>query len=79
VTEIARRDHPRRSVISLLRSSPADPRPFVATWLFATFNSTFPIGIYVVICAIISLTATALLPDYTKKDISTEAHYEEPL
>jgi hypothetical protein len=38
-----------------------------------------PIGIYVVICAIISIIATAMLPDYTNKDISTEAHYEEPL
>jgi hypothetical protein len=31
------------------------------------------------LCAIISIIATALLPDYTNKDISTEAHYEEPL
>ena len=55
------------------------PAPFIATWLFVTFNSTFPIGIYVVVCAIISITATALLPDYTNKDISSEEHYEEPL
>jgi MFS family permease len=55
------------------------PAPFISTWLFATYHSTFPIGIYVVICAIISIIATALLPDYTNKDISTEAHYEEPL
>jgi MFS family permease len=55
------------------------PAPFIATWLFVTFNSTFPIGIYVVICAIISIIATALLPDYTNRDISTDAHYEEPL
>src|ERR1700756_2799618 len=55
------------------------PAPFIPTWLFATYHSTFPIGIYIVICAIISIAATALLPDYTNKDISTEAHYEEPL
>ncbi|MGE3781423.1 MAG: MFS transporter [Alphaproteobacteria bacterium] len=55
------------------------PAPFIATWLFATYNSTVPIGIYVVVCAIISIIATAMLPDYTNKDISTEAHYEEPL
>ena len=55
------------------------PAPFISTWLFATYHSTFPIGIYVVICAIISIIATALLPDYTNKDISTEAHYEKPL
>src|SRR6476660_2387651 len=55
------------------------PAPFISTWLFATSHSTFPIGIYVVICAIISIIATLMLPDYTNKDISTEAHYEEPL
>jgi hypothetical protein len=54
------------------------PAPFIATWLFVTFSSTFPIGIYVVICALISIIATTL-PDYTDMDISTEAHYEEPL
>jgi MFS family permease len=53
--------------------------PFISTWLFATHHSTVPIGIYVTVCAIISIIATALLPDYTNKDISTEAHYEEPL
>ena len=63
-------------VITVIAGGPA---PFIATWLFASFNSTTPIGIYVVVCAIISIIATALLPDYTNKDISTEAHYEEPL
>src|SRR5262249_18180253 len=37
------------------------PAPFIATWLFTTYNSTFPIGIYIVICAVISITATLLL------------------
>ena len=55
------------------------PAPFIATWLFVTFNSTFPIGIYIVVCAIISIIATTLLPDYTNRDISTDAHYEEVL
>ncbi|HEU0218817.1 MAG TPA: MFS transporter [Stellaceae bacterium] len=52
------------------------PAPFISTWLFATYNSTFPIGIYVVVCAIISIGATLMLPDYTNKEISTEAGYE---
>jgi len=39
----------------------------------------FPMGIYVVICAIISIIAMALLPGYTNKGISTKAHCEEPL
>src|SRR5439155_462445 len=38
--------------------------------------TTTPIGIYVVICAIISIVATLMLPDYTNKEISTEAEYE---
>src|SRR4051812_4602211 len=51
------------------------PAPFISTWLFATYNSTVPIGIYVVICAIISIIATLMLPDYTNKEISTEEEY----
>ncbi|HEX3864339.1 MAG TPA: MFS transporter [Stellaceae bacterium] len=49
------------------------PAPFISTWLFATYHSTLPIGIYVVACAIVSIGATSLLPDYTNKDISEEA------
>jgi MFS family permease len=52
------------------------PAPFISTWLFASYHSTFPIGIYVVICAVISILATLMLPDYTNKEISTEAIYE---
>jgi hypothetical protein len=52
------------------------PAPFISTYLFATYHATFPIGIYVVICAVISIGATLMLPDYTHRDISTEAEYE---
>src|SRR5271163_1920803 len=52
------------------------PAPFISTWLFASYHSTFPIGIYVCICAVISIIATSMLPDYTNKEISTEASYE---
>ncbi|HXC27627.1 MAG TPA: MFS transporter [Stellaceae bacterium] len=52
------------------------PAPFISTWLFASYHSTFPIGIYVVICAVISIVTTLMLPDYTNKEISTEAGYE---
>ncbi len=52
------------------------PAPFISTYLFATYHSTFPIGIYVVVCAVISTAATLMLPDYTNKEISTEAIYE---
>jgi MFS family permease len=55
------------------------PAPFISTWLFASYHSTFPIGIYVVICAVISIATTLMLPDYTSKEISTEAGYEPAL
>ncbi|HEV2100105.1 MAG TPA: MFS transporter [Stellaceae bacterium] len=48
------------------------PSPFIATALFATFNSSFPIALYILACAIIGIVATALLTDYTNKDISAE-------
>ncbi len=48
------------------------PAPFIATALFATFHSTLPIAIYIVVCAIIGIVATAFLPDYTNKEISAE-------
>ncbi|MBV9825787.1 MAG: MHS family MFS transporter [Alphaproteobacteria bacterium] len=49
------------------------PAPFISTWLFSTYHSTIPIGIYVVLCAVISIGATMMLPDYTNKDISETA------
>jgi len=49
------------------------PAPFISTWLYATYGATWPIGIYVTICAVISITATSMLPDYTNKDISEAA------
>src|SRR3954467_14597305 len=51
------------------------PAPFISTWLFATYNSTVPIGIYVVICLPISIIASLMLPDYTNKELSTEEEY----
>jgi hypothetical protein len=51
------------------------PAPFISTWLFASYHSTVPICIYVVICAAISIASTLLLTDYTNKEISTEAQY----
>jgi MFS family permease len=48
------------------------PSPFIATALFATFQSSLPIALYIVGCAIIGIIATVLLTDYTNKDISAE-------
>jgi MFS family permease len=51
------------------------PAPFISTWLFATYKSTVPIGIYITICAVISIVSALLLPDYTNKDIALEHQY----
>lgn len=48
------------------------PAPLIATWLFGTYHSAFAIAVYIAICAVISLIATALMSDYTGKDISEE-------
>jgi MFS family permease len=51
------------------------PAPLIATALFAEFRSGYAIALYILICALISLAAAALLPDYTNRDISQE--YDE--
>jgi len=48
------------------------PAPLIATWLYATYHSATSIAIYIAICAVISVVATALMTDYTGKDISGE-------
>ncbi len=48
------------------------PSPFIATWLFATYHSSLPICIYIALMAIVGIGATAMLTDYTGKDISAE-------
>jgi hypothetical protein len=42
------------------------------TALIATFGSGYAIAAYIFFCAIVSIVATALLPDYTNRDISGE-------
>jgi MFS family permease len=48
------------------------PAPLIATALFAEFRSGYAIALYVLVCAVISFAAAALLPDYTNRDISQE-------
>jgi MFS family permease len=48
------------------------PSPFIATWLFATYHTSLPIAIYIALCAVIGIVSTAMLTDYTGKDISAE-------
>jgi hypothetical protein len=48
------------------------PAPLIAAWLFGTYHSSYAISIYIAVCAVITLIATALMTDYTGKDISGE-------
>jgi general stress protein CsbA len=42
------------------------------TALLAATGSGYAIALYILFCAIVSIIATALMPDYTNKDISEE-------
>ena len=48
------------------------PAPLIAAALFAHFQTGYAIAWYIAGCAVLSLISTALLPDYTNKDISQE-------
>jgi MFS family permease len=48
------------------------PAPLIATALFAAYKSGTPIAIYILVTAVISITATMFLKDYTGKDVSVE-------
>ena len=48
------------------------PAPLIATALFAAYYTGYAIAIYIAACAVISVISTALMPDYTGKDISAE-------
>ncbi|MCS3450962.1 MULTISPECIES: MFS transporter [Bradyrhizobium] len=53
------------------------PAPLIATWLFGTFHSAIAIAAYIAACAIITLVATAMMTDYTGRDINApEAHQQ---
>jgi metabolite-proton symporter len=48
------------------------PAPLIATALFAHYQSSNAIAIYIAACAVVSLVSTAFMPDYTGRDISAE-------
>jgi hypothetical protein len=54
----------------LLPLSPA--APLIATWLFGTYHTSYAIVVYIAVCVVLSLIATALMTDYTGKDIGGE-------
>jgi len=48
------------------------PAPLIATALFAAYGTGYAIAIYLALCAVISFVSTAYMPDYTRKDVSSE-------
>ncbi len=48
------------------------PAPIIATALLAAYGSGYVIAGYIAVCAVISIVATAMMPDYTGRDISEE-------
>ena len=48
------------------------PAPLIATALFAAFHTGYAIAVYIAACAVVTLIAAALMPDYTGKDVSKE-------
>ncbi|MCC6389036.1 MAG: MHS family MFS transporter [Bryobacterales bacterium] len=46
------------------------PAPLIAAALLSRYHSAAPITIFILACSLISLAATAMLVDYTNKDIS---------
>jgi len=54
------------------------PAPLIATALFAATGSGYTVALYILFCAIVSVTATAFLPDYTNRDISQEHDALQP-
>jgi len=45
------------------------PAPLIATWLFGQYHSGYAVAAYILACAILTLIATAMMRDYTGKDL----------
>ncbi|MGP3911542.1 MFS transporter [Nonomuraea sp. 10N515B] len=52
------------------------PAPLIAVWLYATYQSSLSIAIYMAICALISVVAAFALKDRSHYDYAVE--YDEP-
>jgi MFS family permease len=48
------------------------PAPLIAAALLAWTGSGYAIAVYITACAVVSIIATLLMPDYTNRDISQE-------
>jgi Flp pilus assembly protein protease CpaA len=51
------------------------PAPLIATALLASTGSGYSVAIYILVCVVVSISATIFLPDYTNQDISEEDAY----
>jgi hypothetical protein len=62
------------------RPLPFFPQPTraCATARLASTGSGYSVAIYILVCAIVSISATIFLPDYTNQDISQEEAYRAP-
>jgi MFS family permease len=45
------------------------PAPLIAAWLFSQYHSAYAIAWYIAGCAIVTLAATAMMRDYTGRDL----------
>ena len=50
------------------------PSTTTAARLFGVFRSPYAIAGYILVCALLSIAATAMMRDYTGKDIDGEYH-----
>jgi MFS family permease len=48
------------------------PAPLIATALFAGYHTGYAISVYIAACAVVSIIAATLMPEYAGKDISAE-------
>jgi MFS family permease len=48
------------------------PAPLIATALLAAYGSGYVIAGYMALCVIVTIVSTAMMPDYTNRDISEE-------
>src|SRR3954454_20723874 len=48
------------------------PAPLIAAWLFGKYHTPYAIAWYIAACAVLSVVATAMMTDYTGKDIHEE-------
>ena len=54
------------------------PAPLLATWMLHTFDSSTPIGIYIALCGVVTLIATALLPEPNRAKVAREFERSAP-